>query len=1402
MRLQDEITLPRPELSESQRALLEKRLQGARTIAIQKKERPAIPRRAQRENAPLSCAQQRLWFLDQLEPGSSVYNVCQAVRMTGRLHTAALEQGLNEIIRRHEILRTNFVAVDGTPRQVLAENRTLKLSVIDLSQQASPGRETQLQHALREEAREVFDLSRDLLLRALLVRLEANDHVLMITMHHIVSDGWSLGVFFGELAAFYDSFCTGKPASLPELPVQFSDFAFWEPDYLKEAALKGSLSYWKGQLSGNPPVLALPADHPRPTVPTLRGASESIHLSPTLTEAIKNLGQQEGATLFMTLLAAFQTLLHRYTGQEEILIGTVVAGRNQPALERLIGFFVNTLVVPGDVKGNPTFRELLRRVRETALGAFAHQDVPFERLVEELQPERSLSRNPFFQTMFVLQSAPVPRTQWPGLDVQPLDVVTGTAKFDLTLAMAETPQGLRAALEYNTDLFERDTILRMLGHFQTLLGGIAANPDQTLWDLPLLTEKEQRQLLVEWNEPQPGERGAPAARLPLDGDATIARLFEAQVERTPDAVALVCGDERLTYREVNARANGLAAYLRETGAGPGVFVGLCLERSSGLLISLLAILKAGGAYLPIDLSYPQERLAFMLEDAQAPILLAQSKLIGRLPATSRAKVICVDDPTVTARCRGDAPNLPPLAGADDLCYVIYTSGTTGKPKGSLITHRNVVRLFAQTETWYGFNERDVWTLFHSYAFDFSVWEIWGALLFGGRLVVVPYLVSRSPEAFYELLAAERVTVLNQTPSAFRQLIQAEETAGHRDLALRYVIFGGEALEIQSLKPWFDRHGDRQPTLVNMYGITETTVHVTYRPLSRDDLRAGSVIGVPIPDLQLYVLDRRGHPVPAGVPGELYVGGAGLGRGYLNRPDLSAERFVPNGFGPASGARLYKTGDLARVLPGRDIEYLGRIDQQVKIRGFRIELGEIESVLCQHPAVREAVVAAREDAPGDKRLVAYLVPTWAQAPDLDTLREHLKRQLPDYMVPAAFVILEKFPLTPNGKVDRRALPVPDLARTQTKADFLAARDDIEARLAGIWEKVLGVRPIGVRDNFFELGGHSLMGVRLFAQIEKHFGKKLLIASLFQAPTVGQLAHLLRENKTLMTCSSLVAIQPAGTRPPIFFMHGAGGGNLWGYANLAPHLGADQPVYGLESRGMRGLEEFNRIEDMAAHYLKEIRTVQPRGPYYLGGYCFGGNVAYEAARQLHEQGEQVALLALMESAPVNTSYHRIPWWRPRFAFNFTANAICWFNDFLSLTPAERRSFLRRKFRVLGRRIRTRFGPGKADPSSVDLEEIIDTTQFPEIELKLWNVHVRAIRDYVPKPYAGRVTLFRTRTQPFLCSFDPLYGWGDLAAGGVEVVVIAGSHEKIFVEPHARTLAAKLRVCLNAAQSRTKP
>ena len=930
---------------------------------------PAILPVPSKQDIPLSWAQERLWFLHHLEGESGAYTIPFAVRLEGNLNVKALSGAIEAIVRRHEVLRTRFEIKDDKPVQVIDPNIAITLPVVDLQNVADPWK--QVEQLAIQEAYKPFALARDPMLRVKMWQVAQQEYVLLLVIHHIAADGWSIGVLIRELSAHYRAISTASSVELPELSVQYADFTVWQRQWLTNQVLERQLSYWKQELAGAPPLLELPTDRPRPAIQTFRGGIEGFQIEASLTSALKQISQESKSTLFMTLLAAFVVLMSRYSGQKDLVIGSPIANRNRKEIEELIGFFVNILPLRFDLSRELTFADLLAQVRQVTQNAYDHQDLPFEILVEQLQPERKLNRNPLVQVVFVLQNAPSSGWDLPGLRVEKMPWGLDAARFDIELNFWETQSGLEGYCCYSSDLFDGATIARMMQHFQNLLeaiclqhtGAIAANPQQPVSLLPLLTQQENHQLLMEWNNTQ----------VNYPQDKCIHQLFEEQVNRTPNAVAIVYGNQQLTYQQLNTRANQLAHYLRSLGVGADVLVGLCVERSLSMVVGLLGILKAGGAYVPLDPEYPQDRLSFMLEDAQVSLLLTQQQLVESLPQ-HQAHIVCLDTDweKIAIECE---LNLENTSTPDNLAYVIYTSGSTGKPKGVLVNHSNVARLFAATDFWYNFNQDDVWTLFHSYAFDFSVWEIWGALLYGGRLVVVPYLVTRDPESFYELLCQEKVTVLNQTPSAFRQLIQAEQsiaTAG--DLKLRLVIFGGEALEIKSLQPWFERHGDSLPQLVNMYGITETTVHVTYRPLSKADLNhTASLIGRPIPDLQVYVLDEHKQLVPIGVPGEMYVGGEGVTRGYLNRPELTDERFISHPFSNHDKARLYKTGDKARYLPNGELEYLGRIDNQVKIRGFRIELGEIEVVLSHHPLVQESVVVIREDTPGDKRLVAYLVP---------------------------------------------------------------------------------------------------------------------------------------------------------------------------------------------------------------------------------------------------------------------------------------------------------------------------------------------------------------------------------------------------------------------------------------------
>ncbi|MEP7308952.1 MAG: amino acid adenylation domain-containing protein [Acidobacteriota bacterium] len=1067
---------------------------------------------------PVSFAQQRLWLLDRLQPGNTAYNIPAAVRFGRPLDRAALQAAVDDVVRRHETLRTNVLVIDGEPRQVIAASRPVIVSVRDLREVDRDALDGYVERLTSSEAQRPFDLSRDPLLRITL--LSVGDHdIVLLTVHHIVADGWSMGILVRELGEAYAAHLQGQTPVWPELPIQYADYAQWQREWLTGAVLERQLTYWRTRLAGLPPILNLPADHPRPAVQTYRGATRSFTVSRGVTDRVEALGRVEGTTLFMTLLAAFQVLLFRYSRQGDLAVGCPIANRGRREVEPLIGFFVNTLVMRSRMHAAMSFRDLLQQVKATALEAFDHQDLPFERIVEELQPERDLSHSPLFQAMFVLQNVPAAPLTVADVDVQTIAVESGSAKVDLTLSFTETPHGLLGAVEYSTDLFEASTIARMSQHYLALLEAALTQPSRAIGDL-------------EWADQPVGDA---SARKQFAVSERLDERFARQAAQTPDAIAVCMDDSRLTYAELDARANRLASYLRRRlGVDGEARVGLFLERSVDLVVAILGVLKAGAAYVPVDPASPADRVAFITADAGVVAVLTQSALESRLPSLA-VPVVAIDAVAdVLGDVLGDEPAVP-LHDSGHVAmaaYVIYTSGSTGRPKGVIVQHDHVQRLFLSTDPWFCFGSDDVWTLFHSYGFDFSVWEIWGALLYGGRLVVVPYLVSRSPDAFHELLARERVTVLNQTPSAFGQLVTADGKRGAADgLALRWVIFGGEALDLETLRPWFARHGDERPRLVNMYGITETTVHVTFRLLTSADVehRLGSVIGGPIPDLSAYLCDSEMRLVPPGVPGELYVAGGGVARGYLNRPDLTAERFVPDPFSKRPGERLYRSGDRARWRSDGDLEYLGRLDDQVKIRGFRIEPGEIESALLSHEGVTSAVVIARRDGEIDPRLVAYVVTRESAPPDRAELRRWLQQRLPDYMVPAAIVPIAALPLTAHGKIDRAALPAPDMQ--EARAGVAPPRSPLEELLANIWIDVLNVPQVGRHDNFFELGGHSLLATQAVSRIYEVLGESLPLRVLFERPTIAQLAEALEEMRLTDRVGAPPPLAPVPRQGPL-------------------------------------------------------------------------------------------------------------------------------------------------------------------------------------------------------------------------------------------------------------------------------
>ncbi len=1073
---------------------------------------PPIRPASREGDLPLSFAQQRLWFLDQLEPGSAFYNNPMAIKLRGKLDVTALQRALNGIVLRHESLRTTFAAVGGKPAQRIAPASTCTLPVADLRDLPESTRAAEALRLATVEARQPFDLAQGPLLRARLLQLGDEDHIALLTLHHIISDGWSMGVLIHEIAALYQAFIEGKPAPLDALPIQYADFARWQREWLQGETLDAQIAYWKQQLNNIPPMLDLPTDRPRPAMQTFTGAHHSFTLPKPLAQSLEALSRREGVTLFMTLLAAFQTLLYRYTGQDDICIGTPIANRHRAEIENLIGFFVNTLVLRGDLSGEPSFGEFLARVRETALGAYAHQDLPFEMLVETLQPKRDLSHTPLFQAMFVLDNAPMRPLDLPGLTMRALDTESGTARFDITLSVSEWSDGLSGMIEYNTDLFDADRIARMAGHFQTLLESIVAGPERSITTLPLLTGAERQQMLIEWNDT--------TADFPRD--ACIHELFEQQVVERPTAMAALFEDRQLTYAELNARANQLAHYLQKLGIKPETLVGICAERSLEMIVGILGTLKAGGAYLPLDPNYPPERLAFMLQDSQSPVLLTQSplaELVDALRAESCRVVYLDADCDVIAQESAD--NAPSGATAENLAYVIYTSGSTGKPKGTLLQHRGLCNLATWQRRVFGIAEGKRVLQFSPFSFDACVWETFMALRNGGALVLARQETLASAPDLVQLMQEKEITTATLPPSLLATMPVEDASIGseHTLPKLEMLIAAGEACPRELVARWASER-----RFFNAYGPTETTVCASMARCDENDPRAPS-IGKPIANTQLYILDAHLQVVPIGVSGELCVGGVSLARGYLNRPELTTVKFVRDPFSDEPNARLYKTGDLVRYRPNGDIEFLGRIDQQVKVRGFRIELGEIEAALEQHPNVRQAVATARDDEHGDKRLVAYLVAGQEPAPSVGDLRGFLKTRLPEYMTPSAFVILPSLPMTPNGKVDRRALPAPEGTRPELGHAYIAPRTPMEETLAKICAELLEIEQVGVEDDFFELGGHSLLATQFVSRVREACQVELPLRSLFETPTIAGLAQTIEQAQMRGEQTPLPRITPA-------------------------------------------------------------------------------------------------------------------------------------------------------------------------------------------------------------------------------------------------------------------------------------
>jgi amino acid adenylation domain-containing protein len=1374
----DDLIRQFPDLSPAKRALLEQQLRASGLLPVVW----TIPRREARDSAPLSFAQQRLWFLAQLAPESASYNIHRAYHCAGPLDEGVLRRALDEIVRRHEVLRARFVTVGGEPVQRFDGSDRAEMRVVDLRGLPEDEREAEARRLAAQEAGRPFDLARGPLLRAALLRLGDGEHVLLLTLHHIVGDDWSTGILLKELKALYGAFVEGAPSPLSEPPIQYGDFAAWQRKWLDGEELARHLSYWKQKLAGSPGPLELPTDRPRPQVFSHRGARLSTVLSKALADRLKALSRQEGATLYMTLLAAWQALLARYAGQADVVVGSPIANRTRAETEGLIGFFANTLAMRTDVSGDPTFRELLARVREGALGAYAHQDLPFERLVEELAPERNLGRNPLFDVLFVLQNAPGGAASLSGLTLRPWTTPELHTRFDLEVYLREKRAGLACYFVYGTDLFDADTVRGMIRHYEGLLERVADDPEGRLSKLLALPAPEWRRVVVEWN----------ATEAEYDAPACVHELFEEQSARTPDAVAVAFGDRRMTYRELDAAAGRLARHLKGLGVGPDTLVGLCLERSMETAVAVLGVLKAGGAYVPLDPAYPHKRLSRVLEDAKPLVVLTQRRLLERLPEGA-GRAICLDDDWGRGAGTEPAGGVGCGAGPENLAYVLYTSGSTGAPKGVAMPHRALVNLVE----WQRRNSRlgrGARTLqFTSLGFDVSFQEMFATWSTGGTLVLISEAARRDVEGLLDLLAEQEIERLFMPFVALRQLAEAYERRPLDTLRLREVITAGEQLQVTgAVREMFRRLAGS--ALVNQYGPTEAHVVSSYE-LAGDpgEWPALPPIGRPIANTRLYVLDERMSPVPAGVPGELYIGGRCLARGYLTSPEMTAERFVPDTFGREPGARLYRTGDRARWRADGTLEFLGRADDQVKIRGYRVEPGEIEGALADHPGVGEAAVIAREDGacvatpgvatpgvatPGVKRLVAYVVGSAGVAPAAAELRGWLGERLPEYMVPSAFVPLDALPLTPSGKVDRRALPEPERANMTDEA-HVAPRTALEAQIVEIWEEVLKTRPIGVRDNFFELGGHSMLAVRMVYKVEQLCGRTLSLATLFTAATVEKLAGALEAGEADGPRSSLLRIRPEGGRRP-FFCVSSPNVNALGYVALARHLDADQPVYVLQASNFKRMipGDYTRGElaALAAEYIRAMREVQPTGPYLLGGMCAGATTAFEMARMLERQGEKVALLAIFDTWVLENTYSYA-----KFHLDYYYRRA---RTALRRRQAEQYRAVPELARRLSQRLRAAVRRGPGAPSAGRPRNPLRAVYWPG-------------KEFTPETVSCRVTLFRVKDQPFTRIRDPHLGWDARSLGGVEAYVVPGDHATVLREPNVQALARKLAACILRSQ-----
>ncbi|MBH8560937.1 amino acid adenylation domain-containing protein [Nostoc sp. CENA67] len=1333
---------------------------------------------------PLSFAQQRLWFLDQLIPGNSLYNIPFALRLVGQLDILALKRSFNEIIRRHEILRTCFQTNEAKPVQLIASTFELTLATIDLQDLPPEKREDEVRKLASLEASQPFDLTQLPLLRVKLLRLAPTEHVLLLVMHHIISDGWSIGVFTRELAVLYEAFVTGKPSlgdaartHLPELSVQYADFSVWQRQWLQQQAQIEQLQYWRKQLA-DITVLQLPTDYLRAAVQSYAGAIKILELPQNLKQALVQLSQQHDVTLFMTMLAAFKVLLHRYTGQTDIVVGSPIANRNRSEIEGLIGFFVNTLVMRTYLDANPSFSDLLTRVRKVALGAYAHQDLPFEKLVEELQPERNLSQNPLFQVWFNLLNFKDVQLQLSGLSVESIFIPEVASNFDLSLYVTEQKHLIQLTLVYNSDLFNADTIATMLLHYQTLLESIVANPEQQISTLPLLTETERYYLKSRGNVVCPSNPLIEFRK--QDIEQSIPARFQEQVRKYPHKIAVHTKNYHWTYSDLNCHANQVAQAIQKQCTFQADKIALLFEHDAPMVAAILGVLKVGKTYVPLDPNYPSDRVVYILEDSLASVVITNNKNLARAQELIKGIIplINIDDISFSGDYNEENLEISP----DNIAYILYTSGSTGQPKGVIQNHRNVLHFIRNYTNNLHINEQDGFTLLSSYSFDAAIMDIFAAILNGATLYPID-IKDEGLTYLSQCLQQQKITIYHSTPTLYRHFISTL-TENEQLNNIRLVVLGGEEV-VKTDVDLYKQYFSDECIFINGLGPTESTVTLQYFINQQTEITRNTVpVGYPVEETEILLLNEAGQKTD--IYGEIAIRSPYIALGYWQKPNLTQAVFLPDP--ECASRRIYRTGDLGRIRPDGSIEFLGRKDFQVKIRGFRIELGEIEAVLSQHPSVHSVVVIARIDTLGEQRLVAYIVPQHDCPTTISELRQFVTTKLPEYMVPSAIVMLESLPLTPNGKVDRRALPAPDL-QVNRSASFVPPRDTIELQLTQIWSEVLELDWIGLQDNFFEVGGHSLLAVRLMAKIQQQLGKNLPLATLFQAPTIEQLAAILRQDLDSSVWSSLVKIQPSGSKLPFFCVPGAGGNVIYLY-DLARHLDPDQPFYGLQAPGLDGGKFYTRVEDIALHYIKEIQTVQPQGPYLLGGHSFGGKVAFEMAIQLQKQGHEVALLAIFDTTAPIINYNKPitdDWddaqWLTQFAkvaeLLFKKNLKVFYADLQFLDPDEQFKYLLKQFEI-----------ANVLPLGTDIRQFRNWVQVFKANRQV---------DYVShEVYPNRITLFRSSEMITDEAFgqitsemaeDSAWGWDKVSAQPVDIHFVPGDHITMMTKPHVQVLAELL-------------